>query len=200
MRCDDVQKKLMDFIDGRLPEDRAHAFKAHMEACPVCREAYADEIEMVAAFGREISETVGDDFVFGVMDRIDSVSKARVPAGEERFVFRFPVAAKVLAVLVVAGLAIPLLAGFGSAEGNLLQSTFNQLAKAIGESLGGLKGFFDGCIESGTDLYRDTWSEVFSFTGGHVPLIVVITALGLAACTGLVWKYRKNIAEELTRI
>jgi len=37
MNCSDFRTHVVEYLDGRLPADRAEAARAHLESCPECR-------------------------------------------------------------------------------------------------------------------------------------------------------------------
>ena len=77
MRCEEVKNSIMAYINGKLPGEKADTIKAHLHICPLCREFYADEIEMVEAFTMDTTGFAGDGFLSNVMAKIDSAGKTR---------------------------------------------------------------------------------------------------------------------------
>ncbi|MGB7202862.1 MAG: zf-HC2 domain-containing protein [Pyrinomonadaceae bacterium] len=52
MKCSDTQFELAFYADGSLPESSAAAVRDHLQACPVCRQTYAETVEMRNALRR----------------------------------------------------------------------------------------------------------------------------------------------------
>ncbi len=46
MKCSDTQFELGFYADGTLPELSAAVVRDHLQACPVCRQTYAETVEM----------------------------------------------------------------------------------------------------------------------------------------------------------
>lgn len=46
MKCSDLQSKLTFYSDGSLPNSEASTIKAHLEACPLCRQKNAEYREL----------------------------------------------------------------------------------------------------------------------------------------------------------
>ena len=84
MRCDDVRDQQMSWAEGRLAEPERERIRAHLEACPPCREAFAEEHEWTALFGRVPEGIAGADFTEGVLDRIATDSGHRRAIGRAR--------------------------------------------------------------------------------------------------------------------
>ena len=87
MHCREFENSMMGFMNGNLPDEQAAACRVHLESCSQCREAYAEEVEMTAAFREDSSQVAGKDFVRSVMLRIDEKLEER-PSIEAAF-FRF---------------------------------------------------------------------------------------------------------------
>lgn len=52
MKCSSLQFDLAFYADGDLPESSAAAVREHLQACPVCRQTYAETVEMRNALRR----------------------------------------------------------------------------------------------------------------------------------------------------
>jgi hypothetical protein len=52
MKCSEIQFDLAFYADGDLPESSVAAVRDHMQACPVCRQTYAETVEMRNALRR----------------------------------------------------------------------------------------------------------------------------------------------------
>lgn len=197
MRCGDARGMMMTYIRGDLPDDEVLRLKAHLDVCPRCQEAYADEVEMTAAFRTSERGTAGGDFVSEVMTEIDRAPAPASPA--EAGVFRLrPRAIAAAAVILAALLAIGYLATDPS-ETREVESYLARMNETGDQLLGSVQSAFAGIYESGSAAYKDSWSTVTLSVGEYMTVIGIMTALAFAACTALVWKYRKKIAEELMR-
>lgn len=52
MKCSSLQFELSFYADGSLPESSAAAVHDHLQTCPVCRQTYAETVEMRNALRR----------------------------------------------------------------------------------------------------------------------------------------------------
>lgn len=52
MKCSEIQFELAFYADGDLPEPSAAAVGEHLQVCPVCRQSYAETVEMRNALRR----------------------------------------------------------------------------------------------------------------------------------------------------
>ena len=67
MKCEDTQRFIFDYLEGRLSEPARKDFEAHLASCPKCKEAMED-IERQEEFLRDLGQvearrigTIGGD-------------------------------------------------------------------------------------------------------------------------------------------
>jgi hypothetical protein len=52
MKCSDIQFELAFYADGNLPDATASSVRDHLQVCPICRQTYAETVEMRNALRR----------------------------------------------------------------------------------------------------------------------------------------------------
>ena len=196
MRCNEVTKLLMAYIDGRLPESRAEKLEAHLDACPLCREEYTSEVEMTAALKTDTSGYAGAFFVGDVMRWIDSSLDAEYARLRVNKLQGIVMSVSAACVFVVAYL-IWQMDWFGiwgrTPIGNYLAQGF----AAIGNWFSGVGAMIYGYFKSGELIYHSSASQVADLTSGYLSIIIVVTVLALITCIGLVGGFRQKLVEEL---
>jgi hypothetical protein len=43
MKCGKIYQQIMEYLDGELPQEKAHCLESHLEECPACMKAYEEE-------------------------------------------------------------------------------------------------------------------------------------------------------------
>ncbi len=221
MRCEDVRDRQMLWIDGRLPDRDREAIRRHLDACPRCREVFADEVEWTSLFGGTPEGIAGAGFVDGVFERIEPPRRAPVPAlapaGAPRVdspavrrVTRRVAAAALFLALVTGGIA--LVSGAPERAAPWIVSAMSspigqaESATAVGERVRSLTssaaGFLDApmrAIEDRVEAIPLRASIVPDLGGGGVlPIGVIVVALATCAFLGLRAR-REILIEEVYR-
>lgn len=111
MRCDEVQKSLLEFMEGELDADASEAVRRHLATCDVC----ASEL---AAFENTMTLLEDDGYVEPepfYWTRFEAGLRARLRGGRARFAFapRFETLTPRLAPIAVAVLFFCVGLGFG---------------------------------------------------------------------------------------
>ena len=59
--CSDAVRRLYDFLDGELDNDRRASIRRHLEECPPCLEAFDFENELRVLIARKCRDQVPDN-------------------------------------------------------------------------------------------------------------------------------------------
>lgn len=197
MKCNEAQNLMMQYIEGKLPAGKVPQFKAHIEVCPLCREAYADEVEMIAAFTTDVPGIAGLGFVEEVMDRVMISTKTSTTRATVVRVNKWVTAVSVAALIILGSVFwfnkpafISLTQGY---------TDYGHFAvEAVNNSLDSIVPLYEGFITSGESIYTNATSSMRAFGSSYLTVIGITTAIALAVCIGLVGAFRGKIAEELS--
>lgn len=74
MKCEEVQKRLSEYIDNRLEENTRSAIDAHFTICPACRNELDTLTAVIAELKTEQAIKAPDDFVFQLHKKMNSQS------------------------------------------------------------------------------------------------------------------------------
>jgi len=196
MRCNEVTKLLMAYIDGRLPESLAEKLEAHLDVCPLCREEYTSEVEMTAALKTDTTGYAGAFFVDDVMRWIDSSLEVEYARLKVNRIQRVVMSVSAACIFIVAYL-IWQMDWFGiwgrTPIGNYLAYGF----AAIGQWFSAVGAMIYGYFKSGELIYHSSASQVAELTSGYLSIIIIVTVLALITCIGLVGGFRQKLVEEL---
>jgi len=196
MRCSEVKKLMMAYIDGKLGESQAETLERHLDACPLCRNDYASEIEMTAAFKTDATGYAGPFFADDVMRWVDSALETEYARFRVNKLQRIVMSVSTACVLIVAYL-IWQMDWFGiwgqSSVGAYLAEGFT----IVGAWFSAIGVMLQGYFESGQTIYNVSTSQVASAVSGYISTIVVITVLALITCIGLIGIFRRKLVEEL---
>ena len=102
MRCDDVERAVMDREAGRLDPAGAQRLEAHLDTCPACREAAAGQDGVAAVLSARPDAGPPLGFATRVMAHLDSPPTWLDVINWRRWTVRLaPVAAALLVVAAV---------------------------------------------------------------------------------------------------
>lgn len=191
----------MSFIDGILPSRDALRMERHLEACPLCRKAYEEEVELVSAFAMDPSGRAGDDFVGKVLAGIEAPGERPALSETRDFVWRpWPALVAVCLLVVTAILAKTVIMPEGRDWSSHTRPFLAQFDATIDSLTGSLTQLSHRISLEATALFSgsDSWFET---SLGITPLtLTIITVLALLACLVLVWRARTSILKEVKRI
>ncbi len=187
----------MKYIEGKLQDDVTREFRAHLNACPSCWDAYADEVEMTAVFRTDASGIAGVGFVDDVTARLIA-EEARYPEGvtmaneKQRMVV-----AVSLVALIIVGLFFWLNKPLTVTSYNNLSAYLVQTGAAVNGFITTIGFMFNDLTVSVESVYRNATTFIGSVTTGYSSVIAILTAIALMLCIGLIGVFRDKIVKEL---
>jgi anti-sigma factor RsiW len=198
MSCAPLER-IYDYLDGGLSAAGRAAFEAHLGLCPACRKAL-DERRAIAEAATSLPPLeVPDDFVLGVMSRLDLPAAEEAPAKRARG-FRLAPALAGASALGAVAIVLSLVTGNGL-FGIILGLGRSLRATAFSTTQGILKAakvvvhigkmaadFLSGLIE-GIGIAT-------SFISPEVQIAVVLTVLVGTLAGGIAYGRMQNLEKE----
>jgi anti-sigma factor RsiW len=195
MRCDEVKRSMMSYIDGKMPRHQVDKIERHLEVCPLCRRAYADDVEMIAAFRTETSGYAGPFFVDDVMKRIDIALESEYAKLKLN-----PMQKGVAAIAAFCALVVTAILWQVNwrvfAESSAFAAYYAAAKSAVLGWLGGLASMLSSLYGSASAALGATSSAYGSFADNYLVIIAIVTILAAIACIGLIGGFRSKFAEE----
>lgn len=202
MRCADVERCTMRYVDGRLTPSEARRVSAHLDVCPRCREAYAEEVELVAVFHGAREPRPDAELCAEVTRRVEKAAAAArpsSPAAQASWARGLLLAAAAFAGVLLLALREGTLAGLDLAE----------LDPA--EVVDGLGRWLDasglGSLTRGAQWLAMAGGKALEASGQRIDGLVPMTpgcawaatTFTAAACLLLVAAFRRTIDKEWQR-
>lgn len=200
MICPAIER-IYDYLDGGLSAGDRAAFEAHLAGCPGCRRAL-DERRAIAEAATSLSPLeVPDDFVLGVMSRLDLPALEKAPAKRAR---GFRLAPVLTGVSALGAVVVSLITGNGL-FGIFLGLARSLRTTALASTQGILKAakviihlgkmaadFLSGLIE-GVGIAT-------SFIGPEVQIAVVATVLIGTLAAGIAYGRKLHLENDHDQI
>jgi predicted anti-sigma-YlaC factor YlaD len=190
MRCDEVENRMMRFVDERLDPETSRKVEAHLSVCPLCRRVYAEEVEMVAVFHASPPEPAPAQLVGDVMQGIETVSVRR--SG-----LRFRPWTLVLfgAALVGAGVGTW---SWGSTSWTAMTSVWGEWEAVLGmgQTVTTLEGQMTFLVTSVMQAWTGVGTAAAPLADYDFALVAVVTAAAMAVCVGLGARVRSMVANK----
>ena len=175
MNCNEVTRRLDDYLDGEMDTTTASALRAHLDACPDCREQFAPLLSAVEGLGALPELAAPEGLVEGVMVRLPERGEAHLSTAQLAW----------------------LLAGVGAAAAALIAIGGLWLAQGLALNLAGILTGAGSLAHSVADWAASTLPVMLdaSFTmasaaGGPIAtaLLVNVALLGAAAIMLFAWR------------
>ncbi len=196
MRCEEVNKLIMDYIDGRLGRFKTEKFERHIEACRACREEYEAELKMASAFDIEAEGIAGPFFVEDVFANIDTALEREYALLRINGTPKIVALAGAVAVMVVA--LVLWSTGWGAfGESGTIRLVIADASTTGGEWFTGLGGLLVGVYDALAAGFHSVMAVLGAFSAHYTSAIAILTALCGIASVGLIERFRRKFAEEL---
>ena len=202
MNCASIGR-IYDYLDGSLTAGERAAFEAHLAGCPGCRRAL-DERRAIAEAATSLPPLeVPDEFILGVMSRLDLSAPEKAPAKRARG-FRLAPALTAASALGAVAIVVSLITGnglFGILLGlarSLRTTTLSSIqgilkAARVVIHLGKMAAdFLSGLIE-GVGIAT-------SFIGPEVQVVVVATVLIGTLAAGIAYGRKLHLEKDHDQI
>ncbi len=78
VRCTEIEERLIEFAEGKLPEETERRYVAHLEACPLCAELVAEARAIFAPADPAVAENAPDTLWRAIQTKLNRIDKGRL--------------------------------------------------------------------------------------------------------------------------